>query len=1124
VRHLRRWAALAALGVVVVSAVSPTAGAQGYFGQNQVQYDRLDWRVLETEHFLVHYYPEERLAVQDAARMAERSYARLSRVLNHQFREKKPLILFASRTDFGQNNVTGDLGEGTGGVTDAARQRNMLPFTGDYRSFEHVLTHEMVHQFQYDIFGRGKAGANIQQLAQVNPPLWLFEGMAEYLALGPGYPITNAKMRDAALNGAIPTLKEMTDRPDRYNPYEFGEALFAYIGQRWGDEVVGQIMDALPSVGVERAFKRELGLSLEDLGDEWREALQTQWLPQVAQLERARRIAQPLLTEKRSGGQVFVAPTLSSDGRYIAFLSNGRFLRGEISIDLYLANARTGKRIGRLTNTLTNTNTEELRLLYSQSNFSPDSRRLAFVSQRRGKDVLNILDVRRREIVRTIDRGFEQLTGPAWSPDGRRIVFSAGKGGLTDLFVVDADGRNMRQLTRDAYGDLQPTWSPDGRTIAFASDRGPGTDLGVLQFAKWQLSTLDVATNRVTTLPKQSGLNLNPQWAPDGRSLAYVSDRAGTANVFLYDLDAREHYQLTNLVGVVGGFTEYSPAITWARGADRLAFSYLEKDEYTVWSIDNPRLLRRAPYRGPTTPPATLAQTITTQMTGAAPMTAPRQPAFVAGSAAAFRTSNGTGPDTVPAARRDTTAVARGEPPAPRDSGATTTRSFYRGAGGVRASAELPASARGDTTVVSVAALLDSATIALPDTTRFKDYDYKGGLQPDYVARPSVGVAQDNFFGRGVFGGTTVVLSDLLGNSHLALSGQVNGRLSDAQVYAGYTQLGGRLQYNLSGFQTPFYFATNGQIVPDTLGPLGSAIEQQGIARLLIRQVGATGLYPLNRFTRFEFGALFNNVDRSVLQVLRGGQVVGNTFVPTTGFQTNGRFESVASFNYAQPFVAFVSDNTLSGLTASPLIGRRMRFDIAPSVGTFRIIEYTADYRRYDPILFNFLTVATRVQTSIGVGRDELTFQKYIGNPQFIRGYDRANFGSIGCSNSIFGGSNFGCNRTELLGSRVALANAELRFPLIRRVDLGLLPISLPPLEGLVFYDAGVAWSRDQNVNFRRAPDGYDAAAERYLLTSYGAGLRLNLFGFAIVRWDYAIPIDSPTKKGFWTWSVGPSF
>ena len=222
--------------------------------------------------------------------MAERAYARLSRVLNHQFREKKPIILFSSRTDFGQNNVTGDLGEGTGGVTEALRHRILLPFTGDYRSFEHVLQHEMVHAFQYDIFARGRAGAGLQTLAQNLPPLWFAEGMAEYLSIGPGHVLTNSWVRDAALNGTLPTIEQMTNYPDRFFPYRYGEALWKYIGQRWGDEVIGEIMNAVPNVGIERAFKRELGLSLEELSDEWREAMQTKHLPQVAELDRAAQV------------------------------------------------------------------------------------------------------------------------------------------------------------------------------------------------------------------------------------------------------------------------------------------------------------------------------------------------------------------------------------------------------------------------------------------------------------------------------------------------------------------------------------------------------------------------------------------------------------------------------------------------------------------------------------------------------------------------------------------------------------------------------------------------------------------------------------------------------------------
>mgnify|MGYP003344537669 FL=1 len=167
--------------------------------------------------------------------MAERSYARLSRILNYQFKERRPIVLFASRGDFAQNNVTGDLGEGTGGVTDAVRQRNMFFFGQDLAEAEHVLTHEMTHQFQYDIQFRGRTGASVamgevaggQQL-----PLWFIEGMAEYLSIGPDHPATDAIVRDAALNGNIPTVEQMTEQPQRWFPYRYGESFWRWLGSR----------------------------------------------------------------------------------------------------------------------------------------------------------------------------------------------------------------------------------------------------------------------------------------------------------------------------------------------------------------------------------------------------------------------------------------------------------------------------------------------------------------------------------------------------------------------------------------------------------------------------------------------------------------------------------------------------------------------------------------------------------------------------------------------------------------------------------------------------------------------------------------------------------------------------
>jgi hypothetical protein len=854
--------------------------------------------------------------------------------------------------------------------------------------------------------------------------------------------------------------------------------------------------------------------------------MQARWLPQVAQLERARRIAQPLLTEKRSGGQVFVAPRSRTTAATSRSSRTGRFLRGEISIDLYLANARTGKRIGRLTNTLTGSSTEELRLLYSQSNFSPDSRRLAFVSQRRGKDVLNVLDVRRRKIVRTIDRGFEQLTGRRGRPTGRRIVFSASRSGLTDLWVVDADGDNLRQLTNDKYGDLQPSWSPDGRTIAFASDRGPGTSFEVLRFDHWQIATLDVASGRVAVLPGQSGLNLNPQWAPDGRSLAFVSDRAGTANVFLYDLEARDHYQLTNLVGVVGGFTEYSPAISWARGADRLAFSYLERASTRSgrWRTRACCGARRT--AGPPPRRRRSRRRSRPQMTGAGAGGRARAAGVRAGTRCGL-------PTATPASRAD--SLARRRCPtshrAPRYADGAIrarqrrpppTRSYYRGRSGVRASDRAGRRARAGQRGAQRRRAARLRTIALPDTVALQGIRLQGaGLQPDYVAQPSLGVAQDNFFGRGVFGGTPVVLSDLLGNSRVALSGQVNGRFSDAQLYAGYTQLGGPTAVQPLGVPDAVLLRERDEL-RRRARRAGSAHRAAGDRAAPHPADGRHRALPAQPVHRFEGGMLLNNVDRSILNVEREVDSLSGRRSPRSA--PTGGSRPVSSYNYAPAVRRLRLDNTLSGITGSPLIGRRHAVRHRAVGGTFRVWSDTADYRRYDPILFNFLTVGRRACRRASASGATSSPSR---STSATRSSSAATTGRTSAASAARTTCSAGATSAATARSCSAAASRSRTRSSASRSSAPrprLLPITFPAARGARLLRRGVAWSRDQTVNFRRASSAYDIARERYLLTSYGAGLRLNLFGFAIVRWDYAIPLDVAGRKGFWTWSVGPSF
>src|SRR5919106_1942413 len=565
-----------------------------YFGRNKVQYTNFDFKVIQTEHFDVYFYERERVAAMDAARMAERSYARLSKVLNHEFRERKPIILYASHSDFMQTNATQVGGEGTGGVTDFARNRAVMPFTGSYSDFEHVLMHEMVHQFQYDVWSRGRAGAGFATLVAIAPSLWFAEGMAEYLSLGPINAETAMWLRDASLEGKLPTIEQMTVDPYEYFPYRFGHALWSYVAERWGDEAVGAILKATLAGGVEPAFRRTIGLTLEQLSEQWRDAVQKRYLPEIGARARARAVADPLLTEERSDGIYHLAPALSPDGSQVAYFSEKDFY----SVDMYLADGVTGEVKRRILKSGISSNYETYRFINSQANWSPDGKFLAFAAKRGARDVIVIVDVERNKEAKRIEVKLNGVTTPSWSPDGQQLVFTGYDGGLSDLFVVRRDGSGLRRLTEDKYADLHPVWSPDGKTIAFATDRGEGTNFKTLAFGNFRIALYELGTGSVRVLDRmEQGKNVSPQWSPDGQSIAFVSDRNGVSNIFLYELREKSLYQLTDFYTGAQGITPLSPVLSWASQADRLAFVYFEKGKYDVYTLSNPRGLKRQPYR-----------------------------------------------------------------------------------------------------------------------------------------------------------------------------------------------------------------------------------------------------------------------------------------------------------------------------------------------------------------------------------------------------------------------------------------------------------------------------------------------------------------------------------------------
>ncbi|HSH74514.1 MAG TPA: hypothetical protein VLA09_02325, partial [Longimicrobiales bacterium] len=573
-----RFVMVAASFAAALSSMPADASAQ--FGRNKVQFDDFEFRVLETAHFDWHFYPEESEAIEDAARMGERWYERFARTFQHEFEERKPVILYADHPDFQQTNtLSGFIGEGTGGVTESLKNRVIMPLTGSYWDTDHVLGHEIVHAFQYNIAQARPGG--FQGLATM--PLWLVEGMAEYLSVGRDDPLTAMWIRDAIRRDDLPTIRQLT-RGTTYFPYRFGQALWAFVGGRYGDDAVIEIYRRALRVGFEGAINQVLGIGTDTLSVRWKEQVSSDYVPLLEGRSAPEDQGRLLMAPSTGSGSVNTSPSLSPDGRFVAFLSE----KDLFSIELFLADAETGRIIRKLSSADADPHIEALRYIDSSGTWSPDSRFFAYAVFADGDNQIVVVDSDNGNVTRRIEfteEGIGALANPAWSPDGRYIAFSGSVGGISDLFLYDLEGEETIRLTNDKFADFQPAWSPDGRTLAFTSDRGPQTSFGNLTYSRFQLAFVDVATHEVRTESIFGNVkHINPQYSADGSRLYFISDQDGFSDIYELTLASGDVRRITNLATGVSGITYSAPALSVA-ASGLAAYTVFDEREFHLYTV-----------------------------------------------------------------------------------------------------------------------------------------------------------------------------------------------------------------------------------------------------------------------------------------------------------------------------------------------------------------------------------------------------------------------------------------------------------------------------------------------------------------------------------------------------------
>ncbi|MEZ4982371.1 MAG: hypothetical protein R2769_12445 [Saprospiraceae bacterium] len=229
-----------------------------YFGKNKPKYENFDFKVAETPHFDIYYYFKNDSLLNTLSEDAEKWYSLHQEVFHDSVLNNNPILFYNNHADFQQTNaIGGSISGGTGGVTEAFKNRVIMPLAYSNQQTDHVLGHEMVHAFQYSLILNGSDSTNLESLG--NLPLWMVEGLAEYMSVGRVDPHTAMWLRDAVLNDDVPEIKDLNN--PKYFPYRWGQAFWSFITGMKGDDIIKPLFLSTAKYGLKIAVQKEVGVN-----------------------------------------------------------------------------------------------------------------------------------------------------------------------------------------------------------------------------------------------------------------------------------------------------------------------------------------------------------------------------------------------------------------------------------------------------------------------------------------------------------------------------------------------------------------------------------------------------------------------------------------------------------------------------------------------------------------------------------------------------------------------------------------------------------------------------------------------------------------------------------------------
>lgn len=510
------------------------------FGKNRVQYRTFNWQYISSDNFDVYYYDERRKVATEATQYLESEFDRITDLIGYPPYLKTKVFLYNSITDLQQSNMgITDKQYNVGGQTDFVKPYVEVAHPGTLDEFKEELVYKVSELMVHEMMFGGSLKDMFQNAVLLNLPDWFIDGASLYAAKG-----WSAEMDDFVRQLVQTKRVNKATRLTGYEGALVGQSIWNFIVEKYGKGSVANILNYTRVIRNEqKSMYITLGVGFKQFMAEWKQFYASEQ-ERVAQSYKAPEEANRFSPKHRKTA-IYTTVKISPDGKNIAYAENDR---GKYTVMV------KSLEDGRETTILNGGNKVFKQAVDSRMPLLSwaDDHTLGVIGVRYGQYVFWLYDLSTRsKLPRELDN-FSNIRSFDFSGNGRLAVMSADMEGQNDLFLISTRRDRVRRLTNDLFDDFDPSFIPSTNTVVFSSNRTTDTvNLIKKDFTRipsnYNLFTynLDTTTNLVSRITNTLSKDYYPK-AVNENTFYYLSDQRGILNLFKFNRESGVYSQVTN--------------------------------------------------------------------------------------------------------------------------------------------------------------------------------------------------------------------------------------------------------------------------------------------------------------------------------------------------------------------------------------------------------------------------------------------------------------------------------------------------------------------------------------------------------------------------------------------------